>query len=185
MNPDLALLQPYPFEKLAQLKSCVTPPAHLSHIALSVGEPKHPTPHIITEALLEHLHGFGQYPTTRGLDSLRESIASWICQRFNIKTTDISPHDHVLPVSGTREALFSFAQCIIDKTERGVVAMPNPFYQIYEGAALLAGAEPHFINCDESNNYLPDYDAVDESVLEALPIALHLQSGQPQWRSAQ
>lgn len=179
MNPDLALLQPYPFEKLAQLKGCVSPPADLNHIALSVGEPKHPTPHIITEALLEHLHGLGQYPTTRGLDSLRESIAHWICRRFDIKTTDINPHEHILPVSGTREALFSFAQCIIDKQQQGIVAMPNPFYQIYEGAALLAGAQPYFINCDESNNYLPNYDAVDESVWKRCQLLYICNPGNP------
>jgi len=179
MNPDLALLQPYPFEKLAQLKSCVTPPSHLDHIALSVGEPKHPTPQIITEALIEHLHGLGQYPTTRGLDSLRESIATWLCRRFDLQPSDINSQAHILPVSGTREALFSFAQCIIDKTQQGIVAMPNPFYQIYEGAALLAGATPYFINCDESTNYLPNYDAVDESVWQQCQLLYICNPGNP------
>lgn len=179
MNPDLALLQPYPFEKLARLKSCVTPPANLKHIALSVGEPKHPTPAIITDALTAHLDKLGQYPTTRGLDTLRESIALWICGRLGIPTSDFSPSDHVLPVSGTREALFSFAQCIIDKNKKSIVAMPNPFYQIYEGAALLAGAQPHFINCDESTNYLPDYDAVDEKVWEQCQLLYICNPGNP------
>ncbi|ORU89779.1 MAG: succinyldiaminopimelate transaminase [Cycloclasticus sp. symbiont of Poecilosclerida sp. M] len=179
MNPDLALLQSYPFEKLTRLKSCVTPPSHLEHIALSVGEPKHPTPKIITQALLEHLHALGQYPTTRGLDALRENIAEWLCKRFSIQASDISPHDHILPVSGTREALFSFAQCIVNKQENGVVAMPNPFYQIYEGAALLAGAEPFFINCDESNGYLPNYDAVLENVWKRCQLLYICNPGNP------
>jgi N-succinyldiaminopimelate aminotransferase len=179
MNPDLNSLQPYPFEKLAQLKSCVTPPTQLNHIALSVGEPKHPIPQIITDALVNNLQNLGQYPNTRGIDSLRETIAAWLCKRFGIKTTDISPHDHVLPVNGTREALFSFAQCIIDSKQQGIVAMPNPFYQIYEGAALLAGAEPYFINCDESNHYLPNYDDVDEAVWKKCQLLYICNPGNP------
>lgn len=179
MNPDLALLQPYPFEKLAQLKGAVTPASQLEHLALSIGEPKHPTPQIITEALIEHLHGLGQYPTTRGLDSLRETVTTWLSQRFNIQQSQLDPQRHVLPVSGTREALFSFAQCIINKQQQGIVAMPNPFYQIYEGAALLAGAQPYFINCDESNNYLPDYDAVDENVWQQCQLLYICNPGNP------
>ncbi|MEO1889884.1 MAG: succinyldiaminopimelate transaminase [Cycloclasticus sp.] len=179
MNPDLALLQPYPFENLALLKSCVTPPAHLNHIALSVGEPKHPTPQIITDALIEHLNDIGKYPLTRGIDALRESIATWLCQRFDIETSNIDPLRHILPVSGTREALFSFAQCIINKQQSPVVAMPNPFYQIYEGAALLAGAKPYFINCDESTHYIPNYDSVDESVWQQCQLLYICNPGNP------
>lgn len=179
MNPDLALLKPYPFEKLAQLKSCVTAPADLTHIALSVGEPKHPTPQIITDALINNLNGLGQYPATRGLDALRQSIATWLCKRFTINTSDINPHNHILPVSGTREALFSFAQCIVNKRHDSTVLMPNPFYQIYEGAALLAGAKPYFINCDESTNYLPDYDAVPEDVWEKCQLLYICNPGNP------
>ena len=160
MNQDLATLQPYPFEKLAKLKQGIIPPSNIEHIALSVGEPKHPTPQIITEALLEHLHTLGQYPTTKGLDALRQSIVSWLSQRFGINNDALDPNTHVLPVSGTREALFSFAQCVVQRNNDAIVAMPNPFYQIYEGAALLAGAKPYFINCDEENSYLPDYDSV-------------------------
>ncbi|ORU93771.1 MAG: succinyldiaminopimelate transaminase [Cycloclasticus sp. symbiont of Bathymodiolus heckerae] len=179
MNPDLALLNPYPFEKLAQLKSCVSPPAHLKHIALSVGEPKHPTPKIITDALLNNLNTLGQYPTTRGLDALRESIAAWLCKRFSIQTNDINPHTHILPVSGTREALFSFAQCIVDKQQGSTVVVPNPFYQIYEGAALLAGAKPFFINCDESTNYLPDYDSVPADIWKKCQLLYICNPGNP------
>ncbi|MDX2426594.1 MAG: aminotransferase class I/II-fold pyridoxal phosphate-dependent enzyme, partial [Cycloclasticus sp.] len=176
MNPDLAQLQAYPFEKLARLKHGITPPTQLQHIALSVGEPKHPTPQIITEALLEHLHTLGQYPTTRGLDSLRHSIASWLNQRFAI---NLDQDNQILPVSGTREALFSFAQCIIDRTTPALVAMPNPFYQIYEGAALLAGAQPYFINCDEKNGYLPDYNSVSSETWEKCQLLYICNPGNP------
>jgi len=179
MNSDLARLQPYPFEKLAKIKLGITPPASLQHIALSVGEPKHPTPQIITEALLEHLHGLGQYPTTRGILALSESIANWLSKRFKIASESIDPLTNILPVSGTREALFSFAQCIIDRNKGGFVAMPNPFYQIYEGAALLAGATPFFINCNEENNYLPDYDAVDDSTWEQCQLLYICNPGNP------
>ncbi|OUR82801.1 succinyldiaminopimelate transaminase [Cycloclasticus sp. 46_120_T64] len=179
MNPDLARLQPYPFEKLASIKRGIIPPASLQHIALSVGEPKHPTPQIISEALLEHLHGLGQYPTTRGIVGLSESIANWLSQRFAIASDKINPATHVLPVSGTREALFSFAQCIVERNKNSLVAMPNPFYQIYEGAALLAGATPFFINCAEQNDYLPDYDAVDDSTWERCQLLYICNPGNP------
>lgn len=179
MNPDLAQLQAYPFEKLARLKHGITPPTQLQHIALSVGEPKHPTPQVITEALLEHLHTLGQYPTTRGLDALRQSIASWLSQRFAINLDQLNPDSQILPVSGTREALFSFAQCIIDRTNSALVAMPNPFYQIYEGATLLAGAQPYFINCDESNGYLPDYDSVSSETWEKCQLLYICNPGNP------
>jgi len=179
MNPDLARLHPYPFEKLAKIKHGITPPAALQHIALSVGEPKHPTPQIISNALLEHLSGLGQYPTTRGILALNESIAHWLSKRFKIAPDNINPATSILPVSGTREALFSFAQCVIDRSKGGIVAMPNPFYQIYEGAALLAGATPFFINCDEENNYLPNYDAVDDSTWEQCQLLYICNPGNP------
>jgi len=179
MNSDLALLQPYPFEKLAKLKGMVTPPENLEHIALSVGEPKHPTPDVITNALLENIGSLGQYPSTRGIDSLRESISQWVSSRFSIPSERIDPTQHVLPVSGTREALFSFAQCVIEKSSSAVVAMPNPFYQIYEGAALLAGAKPYFINCDENNNYLPNYDLVDEQTWQNCQLLYICSPGNP------
>ena len=126
MNQDLNQLQPYPFEKLAELKNGVIPAANLEHIALSVGEPKHPTPKIITEALLEHLHTLGQYPTTKGLDALRQSIAQWLVRRFQLNPQQLDSNSQILPVSGTREALFSFAQCVVDRTRLALVLMPNP-----------------------------------------------------------
>lgn len=179
MNPDLQPLKPYPFERLAQLKQAVTPPDHLEHIALSVGEPKHPTPGFISEALLEHLHGLGQYPTTRGLPELRAAIADWLTKRFHLMDGGIDPETQILPVSGTREALFSFAQCIVDRSQQAVVAMPNPFYQIYEGAALLAGAEPYFINCESTLGDLPDFDSVPETIWRRCQLIYLCNPGNP------
>lgn len=161
MNSDLAKLQPYPFEKLAKLKADIQPNRSLEHIALSIGEPKHPTPGFITEEVLSHLHGLSIYPLTRGSDRLRESIANWLCNRFQLSS--INPATQILPCNGTREALFAFAQAMVERSTNPLVMMPNPFYQIYEGAALLAGAEPLFLACDASNGFLPDYDAVSDA----------------------
>ncbi len=160
MNSDLAKLQPYPFEKLAKLKADVQPNRSLEHIALSIGEPKHPTPGFITEEVLSHLHGLSVYPLTKGSDRLRESIASWLCHRFQLP--DIDPATQILPCNGTREALFAFTQAVVERSTHPLVMMPNPFYQIYEGAALLAGAEPLFLACDATNGFLPDFDAVSD-----------------------
>jgi N-succinyldiaminopimelate aminotransferase len=180
MTPNLKHLHPYPFEKLAQLKQGITPPANLAHIALSMGEPTHPTPHLIQEALLTHLHGLANYPTTKGIPELRLAIAEWICGRFNIPTDTINPESQVLPVNGTREALFSFAQCLIDSTALApVVIMPNPFYQIYEGAALLAGAEPYFLSTLEDSGYLPDFDAIPEEIWQRCQLIYICSPGNP------
>ncbi len=162
MNPDLARLQPYPFEKLAQLKRGVTPPAELPPIALSIGEPKDPTPGFIHEAVLSHLHGLSAYPSTKGLAALREAIADWLGRRFDL-CDSVDPERQVLPVNGTREALFAFAQAVVDRSDGPLVLMPNPFYQIYEGAALLAGAEPRFLDCRAENGFRPDFDRVSEA----------------------
>ncbi|MCW9058041.1 MAG: succinyldiaminopimelate transaminase [Gammaproteobacteria bacterium] len=159
MNPLLSRLQPYPFERLNQLKAGVTPPADLTHIALSIGEPRHPTPALITETLIEHLHGLAVYPTTRGGDALRGAIGRWAERRFAL-AGGLDPQTQVLPVNGTREALFAFAQAVVEPGPDAAVLMPNPFYQIYEGAALLAGAEPLFLNTKAATGYRPDFDAV-------------------------
>lgn len=161
MNPHLNQLHPYPFEKLAQLKHGITPPADKSPIVLSIGEPAHATPPFIKEALINKLQGLSNYPTTKGIPALRQAIADWLTRRFSCA---VNADTQVLPVSGTREALFSFAQCVIDAGTKPVVIMPNPFYQIYEGAALLAGAEPYFLNTLAATDYLPDFDTVPESV---------------------
>jgi N-succinyldiaminopimelate aminotransferase len=161
MNPDLNKLQSYPFEKLNKLKAGISPPMDLSHIPLFIGEPKHPTPEFIKETLINNLQGLSNYPLTKGEDALRESIANWLKQRFHL--THIDPAKQILPVNGTREALFSFAQAIIDRNEKNpLVLMPNPFYQIYEGAAFLAGATPYFINCPSTKQFYPDFESISE-----------------------
>lgn len=160
MNPYLPLLQPYPFEKLAELKQGIVP-VNQSPIVLSIGEPAHATPAFIKEALFANVQGLANYPTTKGLPALRQAIADWLTRRF---FCFINPETQVLPVSGTREALFSFAQCVVNAADQPLVVMPNPFYQIYEGAAILAGAEPYFLNATADTDYLPDFDAVPVSV---------------------
>lgn len=159
MNHNLSLLHPYPFEKLAALKQGLSTPEHIAHIALSMGEPQHPVPHFVIETLKTQWHQLSSYPATKGCSELRETISDWLRQRFSIN--QLSADTHVLPVSGTREALFAIAQCVIDRTASSpLVLMPNPFYQIYEGAAWLAGAQPHYLNCLAENDYLPDLDAI-------------------------
>jgi N-succinyldiaminopimelate aminotransferase len=147
MNPRLARLQPYPFEKLRNLVSGVTPNPARTPIDLSIGEPKHPTPELVRAALAGALDGLAAYPATAGLPELREAIAAWLSRRYSL--AELDPATEVLPVNGSREALFAFAQAVIDPSAPGAkVVMPNPFYQIYEGAALLAGATPEFLNAD-------------------------------------
>ena len=179
MNPQINHLHPYPFEKLTRLKKGIIPPENKSHIAFSIGEPKHPTPHFIQEAVLSHLHGLGIYPSTKGIAELRHTIARWISRRFQIAAESINPETQVLPVSGTREALFSFAQCIIDPADKPLVIMPNPFYQIYEGAAILAGAEPYYLNTTAENNYLPDFDTVPDAVWQRCQLLYICSPGNP------
>ena len=183
MNPNLSRLQPYPFEKLADLKAGATPPLHYHAINLSIGEPRHATPSFITETLITHLHGLSNYPTTRGSSALREAITGWLMRRFNLTPSSLDPERHVLPVNGTREALFAFAQCIvaagIDTGTHPVVLMPNPFYQIYEGAALIAGAEPWFLNTTADHGFLPDFDAVPSDVWARCQLLYICSPGNP------
>ncbi|EIJ41514.1 succinyldiaminopimelate transaminase [Beggiatoa alba B18LD] len=163
MNPDLSRLQSYPFEKLAKLKAGVQAPSQLREINLSIGEPQHPTPAFIVEAMQKALiSDLGKYPTTKGVLALRQQIAHWLIERFpELSRVEIDPEQHVLPVNGTREALFAFAQCVIDRNAKNpLVLMPNPFYQIYEGAAILAGATPHYLPCLAETHFQPDFDAV-------------------------
>ena len=162
MNPDLDKLQPYPFQKLAALFRGIETPEDRSDIRLSIGEPRHPTPAIIHDAITDNLQSLSGYPLTAGTPALREAIADWLTWRFDLSKDGLNPDTQILPVNGTREALFAFAQCIVDRTaKKPRVLMPNPFYQIYEGAALLAGAEPVFLNCTEEHSFIPDFDAVD------------------------
>ncbi len=145
MNPLLGRLQPYPFERLRALIAAATPDPALRPISLSLGEPKHPTPQLVKDALVAGLDGLATYPATAGTPALREAIAAWLARRYGLAEFD--PAAQVLPVNGSREALFSFAQAVVDPSGGGArVVCPNPFYQIYEGAALLAGATPLFLN---------------------------------------
>ncbi|MDH5547087.1 MAG: succinyldiaminopimelate transaminase [Gammaproteobacteria bacterium] len=175
MNPALDHLHPYPFEKLAALKAGITP-ADKPHIALSIGEPKHPAPALALNAFQESLGSFASYPLTKGTDELRASIAGWIERRFAAK---VDPDSQIIPVSGTREALFAFAQAVIDRDNKASVLMPNPFYQIYEGAAILAGAQPVYLNTTAENGYLPDYDAVPEQVWRDCQLLYICSPGNP------
>ena len=179
MNPDLNRLQPYPFEKLRRLTAGVQPPTDRKHIALSIGEPRHPAPQFVVEALADHLDGLSAYPATRGEDGLRTAIAQWLQSRFGLPAASIDPERQVLPVNGTREALFAFAQTCIDRSRAPRVLMPNPFYQIYEGAALLAGAEPYFLDAEASMGWQPDFEAVPDTVWERCQLLYLCSPGNP------
>ncbi len=158
MNPLLSRLQPYPFERLRQLFVGVTPNPAFSPISLGIGEPKHPTPEFIKQALAGSLAGLATYPATAGEPKLRDAFRRWLQTRYGLMAVDANTQ--MLPVNGTREALFAFAQTVIDPTDKPVVMCPNPFYQIYEGAALLAGAEPYYVPCDPDRNFAVDWDSV-------------------------
>lgn len=167
MNPGLTHLQPYPFERLATLRRGLREPLDLSPINLSIGEPQHATPAFIHEALIANLAGTGKYPATRGNAEIREAIAGWLGRRFRLGERAVDPERMVLPVTGTREALFAVAQCFVDGgASRNRVLMPNPFYQIYEGAALLAGAEPVFMDCPAERGFLPAIDTLSPAQLD-------------------
>lgn len=180
MNPDLQQLHPYPFEKLAALKAAVTAPAQLAHIALSIGEPKHEPPAFVLQTLVDNLSALSQYPTTKGLPELRQAITAWASQRFQLKPGSLDPEQHVLPVNGTREALFALVQTVVDRHQTApLVVSPNPFYQIYEGAAILSGAEPFFLNCTPENNFIPDFEAVDPDIWRRCQILFICSPGNP------
>ncbi len=179
MNDRLALLTAYPFERLARLKAGQVPPAGLPHIAMSIGEPKHAPPGFVIETLRQNLGKLDSYPATAGLPETRASCAAWLARRFSVRAV---PDTMVLPVNGTREALFSFVQAVVSTTRGGakpVVAMPNPFYQIYEGAALLAGAEPYFINTTASQRFQPDLDAVPVEIWKRCQVLFLCSPGNP------
>ncbi len=179
MNPDLSRLHPYPFEQLARLTEGIEPPRDLEPIALSIGEPKHPAPGFIIEEVITHLHGLATYPTTKGILALREAISQWLTRRFRLPEGTVDPEHNVLPVNGTREALFAFAQAVVDRTRQPRVLMPNPFYQIYEGAALLAGAEPGFLNTLEAQGFLPDIDNQPEALWHRCQLLYLCNPGNP------
>jgi N-succinyldiaminopimelate aminotransferase len=163
LNPQLALLQPYPFERLRALFAGAAPNPRQTPISLSIGEPKHPTPQFIRDALCAGSGGLANYPTTAGTPALREAIAAWLRRRHSLASLDAATQ--VLPVLGSREALFAFAQTVVDASRVGAtVVVPNPFYQIYEGAALLAGAKPHYVNSLATNMFAPCFDQIADAI---------------------
>ena len=178
MNPNLDKLRTYPFEKLRDLYAGSTPPAGLAEIKLHIGEPQHPTPQFIKDVLTANLNGLASYPATNGSDDLRRSIAEWIARRYGIPAPDIATQ--VLPVAGSREALFAIAQAVIErKHQQPVVISPNPFYQIYEGAALLAGARPFFLNTLPDDDFRMDWGRVPAEIWQDCQLVYVCSPGNP------
>ncbi len=181
MNPDLQKLQPYPFQKLAALFREVQSNPDYRAISLSIGEPKHATPQFIRDALANNLDGLANYPTTAGSDALRSTIANWLAARYGITAPNAGTQ--VLPVNGSREALFSFAQAVVDRSkDNPVVVCPNPFYQIYEGAAYLAGATPGFLNNMPENNFALNFSQLPDEVWQRTQLVYVCTPGNPTGR---
>jgi N-succinyldiaminopimelate aminotransferase len=181
MNPDLQRLQPYPFQKLAALFREVQPNPDYPAISLSIGEPKHATPRFIRDALTANLDGLANYPTTAGSDAFRSAITDWLAARYGIPALEAKTQ--VLPVNGSREALFAFAQTVVDRTKTNpVVVCPNPFYQIYEGAAFLAGATPHFLNTLPEQNYALNLAQLSEEIWQRTQLIYVCSPGNPTGR---
>ena len=177
MNPLLGRLHAYPFERLRALTRDITPNPALRPISLGIGEPKHPAPALVEDALCAHLSGLSSYPATAGEPALREAIAGWVQRRYAV-TLDAATQ--VLPVNGSREALFSLAQTVLDPAERdAVVVCPNPFYQIYEGAALLGGANTAFANSDPARNFACDWSQIDEATWARTRLVFACSPGNP------
>lgn len=180
MNTYLPLLQPYPFEKLHQLKDAVPTPSVEPHISLSIGEPQHAPPQFVLDTLKDNLGEISRYPSTIGTLELRQVMSDWASRRFQLTKGSLSPEQHILPVNGTREALFAFIQaCFDSSSKKKQIVMPNPFYQIYEGAALLAGAQPVFLNCESHNQFLPDFDAVSDKQWQSCQVLFICTPGNP------
>lgn len=179
MNPNLEALAPYPFQRLAGLLADVAPAEHLTPISLAIGEPRHPPAAVAGEALVAALDGMAHYPATRGDGALREAIADWLQRRFNLPGNALDPARHILPAAGTREALFAFAQTVVDAGPGARVAMPNPGYQIYEGAALLAGAQPLYLPCLPDTGYLADLDAPSPAEWDNVQLLYLCSPGNP------
>jgi N-succinyldiaminopimelate aminotransferase len=177
MNSRLDQLHPYPFQKLRELFAGVTPNPDFSPINLSIGEPKHPTPEFIKQALTQNLDGLATYPLSQGMETLRKSLTAWCQRRYGV---ELDPAAEVLPVNGSREALFAFAQAVIDPSKhKKRVVSPNPFYQIYEGAALLAGATPYYLNTTPDNGYRMAWETVPEDLWETVQLVYVCSPGNP------
>ncbi|MFZ6686314.1 succinyldiaminopimelate transaminase [Undibacterium sp. SXout11W] len=180
-HPHLLKLQPYPFEKLKRLFADTNPNPAYKAISLGIGEPKHPTPEFIKQALVNNMDGLASYPLTAGSDALRSSISQWLARRYSIPALNAATQ--ILPVNGSREALFALAQTIInpEKCADGapLILCPNPFYQIYEGAAYLSGAEPYFANANPERNFAPDYGSIPEEVWKRVQLLFVCSPGNP------
>lgn len=179
MNPALKQLHPYPFEKLRALLAGIQPDKNLTPISLSIGEPKHSAPEMVKQMLISSLDKMSVYPATLGIPELREAIINWCERRFGVPKGWLDASRHVLPVNGTREALFAFTQAVVEPNVEGLVVSPNPFYQIYEGAAILAGAAPHYLPCLESNGFIPDFEAVSADIWTRCQIVFLCSPGNP------
>lgn len=178
MNPRLDALHPYPFEKLRALLADAGKPTHdLPPINLSIGEPKHAAPACVGQAIAANLAGLSVYPSTKGEPALRQAISQWLSRRYSIPAPD--PESEVLPVLGSREALFAFAQTVIDPSAGALVVCPNPFYQIYEGAALLAGATPYYVNADPARDFGCDWARVPDEVWRRTQLVFVCSPGNP------
>ncbi|MEO7854180.1 MAG: aminotransferase class I/II-fold pyridoxal phosphate-dependent enzyme, partial [Rubrivivax sp.] len=177
MNPLLGKLHPYPFERLKALSAGIVPPPEHSFISLGIGEPRHATPKLVEDALMAALPGLSSYPATAGEPLLREACAAWVQRRYAVA---LDAHSQVLPVNGSREALFALAQTVIDPTRPGAtVVCPNPFYQIYEGAALLAGAQTAFANSEAARNFAADWSAIDAATWSRTQLLYVCSPGNP------
>jgi len=177
MNPLLQRLHPYPFERLRELTRGIQPSTAHRPISLGIGEPRHPTPPLVEQALVGALAGLSSYPATAGEPALREAVAGWLQRRYNVS---IDPHTQVLPVNGSREALFALAQTVVDNSRPGAtVVCPNPFYQIYEGAALLAGAQTAFANSDPARNFAVRWDDIDDATWARTQLLYVCSPGNP------
>ena len=182
MNSNLDRLHPYPFEKLAKLKSGISVPEHLPAISLGIGEPKHPAPEFVKRVIADNLDKLANYPTTKGTDELRQTISDWATRRFQLGAGSLDPSRNIVPVNGTREAIFALVQTVVDSGKPARVVSPNPFYQVYEGAAFLAGADPVYLACDASNGFIPDFQAVPPRIWEECQILFLCSPGNPSGR---
>ncbi len=177
MNSRLDQLHPYPFQRLRELFAGIAPDPALAPVNLSIGEPKHATPEFIKQALTANMAGLSNYPLTQGSDALRQSIAAWCARRYGV---ELDPATEILPVNGSREALFAFAQAVVDPTRhKKRVLSPNPFYQIYEGAALLAGATPYYLNTTAGSGYRMAWESVPEDLWEMVQLVYVCSPGNP------
>ncbi|NNF15314.1 MAG: aminotransferase class I/II-fold pyridoxal phosphate-dependent enzyme, partial [Gammaproteobacteria bacterium] len=178
MNPRLQRLQPYPFAKLSSLLADASAPVNLAPVHLHIGEPRHQPPAFVN-ALLGDASGLNSYPSSQGTAALRESGASALRRRYQLPPDMLDAATMIVPVNGTREGLFSFIQAVVGHKHEPLVVMPNPFYQIYEGATLLAGAEPYFLNLSADNGFLPDFDKVSAEVWERCELLILCSPGNP------